>query len=311
MRDELPIATLAAATAAAALVTPALAAAYCPTYTCEFDPRASCGIDPETGCNRGGQVAHWAGGCLSYAVQAEGSAKEAISAEALRQVLETGFATWSGVVCEGRGPGVMTPRLAASFRGTTRCDAVEYNCGADFNDNIVMFRDGESELSANTIALSSIVANLVTGEILDVDIELNSRDYAFSTDPDEQSAGANDLYLVINHELGHLLGLSHSGDAGALMNAEYDGASRLPGRDDARGICDLFPVSDVDPECSVPAIEGAGSCVGSIVGCQPVLVPRPAPECGFRAPQPRASWSSLSGLLAALGLAALRSRRTR
>jgi hypothetical protein len=291
----------AALAALAVLATPELARAYCQTYTCEFDPRETCGLEPVTGCRWGGQVARWAGGCFTYAVQEDGSVEQGISADELRQVLDA--------VCEGRGPGVMTPMLAATYRGTTRCDAVEYNCGAEYNDNIVMFRDTESELSANTIALSSIIANLTTGEILDVDIELNSRDFQFSTDAAEVSAGAHDLRLVINHELGHLLGLSHSRDEGALMHAEYEGASQLPGRDDARGICNVFPVSDTDPECSAPAIEGGGSCVGSVGACRIVLKPEPAPECAFRAPAaPGREGSAPVGgvLLSALGLGLLR-----
>ncbi|HTV18028.1 MAG TPA: matrixin family metalloprotease [Polyangiaceae bacterium] len=290
------------------------AAAYCPTFTCEFDDRHPCEIDPESGCAQGGAITRWAGECITFAVQADGSPAQSISAETLRQVVEEGFATWSSVECEGRGPGVMTPEFAAAYRGTTRCDAVEYNCSAEYNDNVVMFRDGESSLEANTIALSSIIANLVTGELVDVDIELNSRDYDFSIDPDAIRAGARDLRVVVNHELGHLLGLSHSFDDNALMNFDYAGTNPVPTRDDARGICNTYPVSDAEFECSAPPIVGGGSCMGSLFGCRAIVQPTPAPECAYRAPDApsRAGRSgTLGGLLALLGLGVWRRQRGR
>jgi matrixin len=283
---------LVVATALAWLVAPRLAWGFCQTYTCEFDGRQVCSIDPFTGCPTGGQIARWGTDCISYAVQSEGSLAREISADALRGIVEEGFATWSDSVCEGRGPGEMTPMFAAAYRGQTSCDVVEYNCSEPVNDNIVMFRDGDSDLSANTIALSTIIANLSTGEILDVDIEINSRDFDFSIDPARVSAGAHDLRLVVNHELGHLLGLSHSRDGGALMRAEYEGSNPLPTRDDARGICNVFPVSGADPECSAPPIEGGGDCLGSASICQ-ISGPTRSGSCGLAVPQQAGGWGWL------------------
>ena len=273
---------LVVSAALALLSAPGLAWGYCQTHTCEFDGRQVCSVDPISGCPFGGEVARWGSDCITYAVQSEGSLARQISADALRAVVEEGFATWSGAVCEGRGPGEMTPMFAAAYRGATACDAVEYNCGDEENDNIVMFRDGDSDLSANTIALSTIIANLSTGQILDVDIEINSRDFDFSLDPALVSAGAHDLRLVVNHELGHLLGLSHSRDDDALMRAEYEGSNPLPARDDARGICNVFPVSSGDPQCLAAPIEDGGRCIGSDSVC-PVSLPT-RPGCALAGP---------------------------
>jgi hypothetical protein len=301
MRPPLLVAT----TVLALLSAPRLAWGFCQTYTCEFDGRQVCSIDPFTRCATGGQIARWGTDCITYAVQSEGSLAQQISADELRAIVEEGFATWSGAVCEGRGPGEMTPMFAAAYRGETACDVVEYDCSEPVNDNIVMFRDGDSDLSANTIALSTIIANLSTGEILDVDIEINSRDFEFSIDPAAVSAGAHDLRMVVNHELGHLLGLSHSRDGAALMRAEYEGSNPLPARDDARGICNVFPVSGADPECSAPAIENGGDCVGSASICQ-ISGPTRSDSCALAAPRQAGGWG---WLLSAAALAAAFARR--
>jgi hypothetical protein len=144
---------------------------------------------------------------------------------------------------------------------------VEYNCQVETNENIVVFRDSESGLSANTIALSTIIANLRTGEVLDVDIEINSRDFDFYLNTAPVSPGAHNLRLVLNHELGHMLGLSHSRDARALMRAEYQGSNPTPQSDDVRGMCSIFPGASTDPACPAATPDRVSDCVGSESSC--------------------------------------------
>jgi len=191
-----------------ALVTIALprsAWAYCQTHTCEFSGTQMCTWDAAAGCWTGGAVAHWGSSCIDYAVQLDGSRAENISSSTLASVLEDGFRIWSNVSC---GDGV-SPELTASYRGLTSCDRVEFNCGAlHDNDNVVMFRDNRSDLSATTIALSTIIANTNTGEILDVDVEINSQDFDFYVDVVEINAigsvwKTTDLYLDLIVRTGH------------------------------------------------------------------------------------------------------------
>jgi hypothetical protein len=262
--------------AAGVLCAPASALAYCRTHTCEFDGTEVCDTDPETGCSMGGELAHWRSGCITYAVQLDGSREENISPDALQGLLEDGFRAWSDVDCAG-SPG--TPPLSASYRGETSCDEVEYNCGAqEDNANIVMFRDSNSELSAFTIALSTIIANLNTGEILDVDVELNSQRFEFYVDEADARADAHDLRLVVNHELGHFLGLSHSRVSGALMRSEYEGSSLLPAADDIAGMCSIFPASASDPACSAESV--LDQCLGADSRC-PVPVQAKSRGCAL------------------------------
>lgn len=59
------------------------------------------------------------------------------------------------------------------------CDTLEFNCqlpeadedpGYGRNENIVVFRDGESFLEFRELALTTATANLTTGEVLDADL---------------------------------------------------------------------------------------------------------------------------------------------
>ncbi len=292
--------------AAGLLSAPASALAFCRTHTCEFDGTEVCDVDARTGCSIGGELAHWPSGCISYAVQLDGSADADISAEALQGLLEDGFRAWSDVECAGSAG---TPPLSAFYRGETSCDQVEYNCGArEDNANIVMFRDGDSDLSGFTIALSTIIANLNTGEILDVDVEINSRTFDFYVDDADARDEAHDLRLVINHELGHFLGLSHSREAGALMRAEYEGSNLLPAADDIAGMCSIFPASGSDPACSGESV--LDQCLGSDSRC-PVPVQSSTGGCGIAPMQgaavPAGVWL-LSAACVAIALARPRRR---
>lgn len=250
------------------------AGAYCQTHTCEFSNTRRCDIDPLTGCTSGGLVAHWDTSCITYAVQSDGSSRSRISAESVSEVLDDGFRIWSDVDCSSG----TSPELTATFRGQTPCDEVEYNCGAGAgNNNIVLFRDGASELSSTTIALSTIMAKLSTGEILDVDIEINSRDFDFYVSDAQAQSDAHDLRLVLNHELGHFLGLSHTRAPGALMRAAYDGNDRFPSADDIAGICRALPGGD-DPSCPASPLVDGGACVGGDSSCAPAAEDEPAAD---------------------------------
>jgi hypothetical protein len=301
---------LGLALACLSLGLPRSAAAFCQTHTCEFSGTQMCTWDAAAGCWTGGAIAHWANSCMSFAVQGDGSRKEGISADQLRAVLQDGFRSWSQVSC-GSG---LSPELTASYRGLTRCDRVEFNCGArQDNDNIVMFRDGSSDLSETTIALSTIIANTATGEILDVDIEINSRDFDFYLDDADATARAHDLRLVLNHELGHFLGLSHTLERGALMRAAYDGFDRYPAPDDVAGMCQALKQSTADPSCSVEP--SSAECVGIDATCPVNVQSIDEGGCAVSAPRGRRTSEELplaAGLAIGTGLLLfVRGRSTR
>lgn len=289
------------ALAVALLVIPHTASAYCRTRTCEFSNDVDC-QDDLANCSTVGMPATWGSGCISYAIQSEGSVLQNISANDVGNLVRDGFQVWTDADC-GDGN---TPNLNGVDRGDIDCSAVEFNCEetAD-NNNIVMFRDGPSDLPFTTIALSTIIANLATGEILDVDIEINSYRFSF----DEAEDNSTDLAVVVNHELGHLLGLSHSREIGALMRPAY-GADSLLGTDDEAAICASYPISEVDPACEdiLPLADDA-ACSGSFTDCKGTITMTTS-GCSFRGipggsnPEETSPWwSSLLLLGGAIGAA--------
>src|SRR4051812_7928372 len=138
------------------------------------------------------------------------------------------------------------------------------------NSNLVMFHDrfdsSNSALQAGVIALTTVTANLVNGEIFDADIEINSRDEDFYIDAPGASRESRNLRGVINHELGHLLGLSHSKVRGALMQALYEGITE-PAADDTAGICEALDSTGSDPACSVEPLASDAQCLGADSDC--------------------------------------------
>jgi hypothetical protein len=270
--------------------------AYCRTRTCEFDPSISCQSDPVTNCSTVGREAYWGIGCIPFAIQKDGSRIDDVSADELSVIVENGFDICTNVSCSSG-----TPAFSVYNRGDIACSQIEYNCSAgDANNNIIMFKDGASDLEPSQLALSILTANLDTGEIFDVDIEINSHDWNFN---DSGNDGSADLAQVINHELGHFLGLSHSLERGALMRASY-GSSAFPGADDIAGVCDIFEHSSRNPACAIEPLGPNAACVGSQGTCR-VQVPRDDTDggCSVAGSGPRGESFAGLGVLALAGLA--------
>jgi hypothetical protein len=104
-----------------------------------------------------------------------------------------------------------------SVSPTSGGDGVSLITIAGTGDNVALFAEG------NTTARTRVFYDLDTGEINEADIVINPYPYAetgaalqFSTDG---TPGTYDLESTLAHEIGHLLGLSHSHVIGATMQA--------------------------------------------------------------------------------------------
>lgn len=104
-----------------------------------------------------------------------------------------------------------------SVSPTSGGDGVSLITIAATGDNVALFAEG------NTTARTRVFYDLDTGEINEADIVINPYPYAesgaalqFSTDG---TPGTYDLESTLAHEIGHLLGLSHSHVIGATMQA--------------------------------------------------------------------------------------------
>jgi hypothetical protein len=252
--------------AAGLLLLAADAGAFCRTRTCQLRNDIPCPLDRVTGCYTNGVPVFWTGTCLSYAIQRDGSATLGISAEQVAPLVADAFRAWSDVTCANGG----TPPITALSQGSIACNAVEFNCQVrEANSNLIVFRDDFEDTMAfhfGVIALTTVTANKNTGEIFDADIEINSRDEDFVLGPVPPGSTARDLRGVLNHEVGHLLGLSHSRVLGALMDDNYQG-TLLPTDDDTAGICAIRAGAAADPECSVNELASDAGCVGSDASC--------------------------------------------
>jgi MYXO-CTERM domain-containing protein len=240
--------------------------AYCRTNSC--DPARGEVCTRVEGCLTGGLPLVWANSCVTYAVQRDGSTKNAISAAELDGVIASAFETWTSVTCsDGTKPTIKVESI-----GQVDCTNVEYNKDQG-NANIYMFRDDEwTGTGANALALTTVWYDWHTGKIYDADVEINGTGGDITNGAPQDGA---DLPSIITHETGHFLGLDHSLNQASTMYAYYmpkhDNLREL-NPDDVAGICEIYPTErSVDSDSCAPRHGFSSSCASEQVkGCAAV-----------------------------------------
>ncbi|MCH2109548.1 MAG: matrixin family metalloprotease [Polyangiaceae bacterium] len=243
------------------------ALAYCQATSCSSDPE--CRRNRETGCTTSGIPLSWRRGCIGFAVGGQGSPKTGISSDVLATVTQDAIEIWGGVSC-----GDESISLSLKYSGPVSCEQAGYQPAAG-NANIISFVDegwaytsnqDDGASSSDNLGHTELTYDLATGELVDTDIELNSEDAVFSTEPNETEY---DLLTVVLHEMGHALGLDHSQVSGSVMQAR-SGPGELRHQlhpDDRAGVCALYGGFREEGSC-VPDGGLANDCAG-----QEILLP--------------------------------------
>src|SRR5688572_3042639 len=96
--------------------------AYCRTTTCDANnPDEQC--VKENGCIVTGHPLSWAGRCLLFGVDAEGSPKRGISYDTAAGVISDAYLTWQAADCGGAGPSL----IMQLSQEPILCQQQEYN----------------------------------------------------------------------------------------------------------------------------------------------------------------------------------------
>jgi hypothetical protein len=181
--------------------------------------------------------------------------------DSVRGEFQRSFDTWSDVDCGDD----RAPFFVEQAPGVTSTDTSEF-VPDEPNQSVIVARTKaewvEHELASNVIALTVLWHDRDTGEIFDVDMQLNLGIGDFTDCRDKCGPGEVDLRNTITHEAGHLLGLGHSTVAGSTMfdnNARPgDIEKRTLAPDDEAGYCSLdlpsYKCKGGDCTCPAPKI---------------------------------------------------------
>jgi hypothetical protein len=206
----------------------------------------------------------------------------------IAQVIQQSLAVWTGVSGTTLMPATLAPLAQTATQSACGTDGLDSIC---FDQSDTGFTPGVLAFTRVVVAdgigqqVGSSAVSTAPGQILDADIYFNSSDpnTTFAT-PAALSANptAYDLESILTHELGHLLGFSHSAVWGAMMfpyapaPGTFTGirpTTQQPdaplGDDDRTGLRVLYP----DPTDTVHT----GSIQGHILPANPLSLPASPP----------------------------------
>lgn len=144
----------------------------------------------------------------------------------------------------------------------------------DDNINLIIWQESTwYPHDPTAIALTTTTYDLLTGEIVDTDVEFNGVDYTHTTAESPQALV--DIANTLAHEAGHMLGLDHSADRSASMYAfaqQGEITKRDLAQDDIDGLCHIYPLGRGLPPCEgfVPPDEDGGCASSGAAGPGPL-----------------------------------------
>jgi hypothetical protein len=192
------------------------------------------------------------------------------------EVLLAAFAHWEGLDDSG---------WRFAYEGTTS------RRGRDDDDRVHMITLGSDEILGQGVLAATFLSGTGDGTLTDVDIVFG-RDVPFTTSEATDPA-RYDLESVAVHEIGHLIGLEHSGLIRATMapfTDEGDVHQRTPESDDRVGAAILAPDGDFLARTGSLAgnvtLDGAGVFLAHVVATridgQVAAAVLTTPEGGYR-----------------------------
>ncbi len=207
------------------------AAAFCRTTTVAVPPDHN----PVDGCFLQGVPLYHPSSCLPYRLQNKESAK--LPNAQISDKLARAFAAWTAP-----NP-VCTPGIAAIELAPVDDELIANYVQGQRGHNIVgVPATWPHTGGGETLALATLTFNADSGEIYDVDLEINPNPaWSFTETP---PAEGFDLESALTHEVGHMLGFAHTEKPDATMFASYTPGTttiRDLDRDDQDAICWVYP----------------------------------------------------------------------
>jgi hypothetical protein len=202
----------------------------------------------------------WRRNCMTYQFDRNVFTRVPMGEAFVRNTFATSFQTWADVRCGTSG----TPFLVSQAMAITSATDAEFLYDQP-NESVVLVRTENEWMSLDdhdelALALTLIWHDKKSGEILDVDMELNGGAGTF-TDCRAMRCNSKsiDLQNTVTHEAGHLLGLGHTDVRGATMQPSTTMSPEIEKRDlapdDIAGYCSLdLPEGPCTMgQCSCPA----------------------------------------------------------
>ena len=195
-----------------------------------------------------GRYLYWYSRKISYVINKNGC-KDVPFQDTVGAV-KRAFFTWAGSSCTD---------LYFLYGGSVAGTKTNLNLGQDEkpdNQNMIVWREtwpptgaGNGLLSKDVPAVTTVMYEQRNGVIFDADIDLNGK-YFYWTATDDKTKIATDIQNTVTHEIGHLLGLAHSGEQDATMwEKTYQGETkkRTLHHDDVKGLCTIYPYGKPTP----------------------------------------------------------------